>query len=141
MQEGLTAGRIGAEQVNGLGAIIGRFEAQTEQGKLGGIAAFISLAEQTYRILAYTPAEKESGYENTFRKSISSFSRLTDRTALGRQPDRLEIVRLPRSMSLTQFNRTYPSTIPLNELALINQLSGPDSVMPARYPAKRVFNN
>jgi predicted Zn-dependent protease len=140
-QEGLTPGRLGTEQVNGLGAIIGRFEAQTEQGKLGGIAAFITLADRTYRILAYTPAEKLSGYENTFRRSISSFDRLTDRAALARQPDRLEIVRLTRSMTVAQFDRTYPSTIPLEELALINQLSGPDSVMPAKYPAKRVVDH
>ncbi|MDT8319469.1 MAG: M48 family metalloprotease [Xanthomonadales bacterium] len=140
-QEGLVPGRAGAEKVNGLGAIIGRFEAQTEQGKLGGIAAFITLAERTYQIVAYTPAEKLSGYENVFRRSINSFDRLTDRDALARQPSRLEIVRLPRSMTLTQFNRTYPSTIPLNELVVINQLSGPDSTMPARYPAKRVTDH
>ncbi len=137
-QEGLTRGRVEADRINRHEAIIGRFTAQTEQGQLGGIAAFITLADRTYRILAYTPAEKFSGYERAFRRSIGSFDRLTDRTALARQPDRLEIVRLPRSMTLTQFNRSYPSTIPLNELALINQLSGPDSTMPARFPAKRV---
>jgi hypothetical protein len=43
-------------------------------------------------------------------------------------------------MTITRFNRDYPSTIPLEELALINQLPGPDSVMPARYPAKRVVD-
>lgn len=140
-QEGLTAGRVGSERVNGLGATIGRFEVQTEQGALGGIAAFISMDENTYRIVTFTPADKLSGYEDAFRRSINSFGRLTDRTALARQPDRLEIVRLPRQMTIEQFNRTYPSTIPLEELALINQLPGPDSVMPARYPAKRVANN
>lgn len=140
-QQGLTAGRIQAERVNGLGASIGRFEAQTEQGTLGGIAAFISMDNRTYRILAYTPAEKLSGYENTFRRSINSFGPLTDRAALARQPDRLEIVRLPRQMSIAQFDRSYPSTIPLDELALINQLPSTDSLMPARYPAKRVVND
>jgi len=140
-QEGLVSGRVKAEKVNGLGATIGRFEAQTEQGKLGGIAAFISMDERTFRILAYTPAEKLSGYENTFNRSINSFDRLTDRAALARQPDRLEIVRLPRQMTITQFNQSYPSTIPLEELALINQLQSSDGVMPARYPAKRVVND
>lgn len=140
-QEGLTAGRVESDKINGLGAIIGRFEAQTEQSRLGGIAAFITLADSTYRILAYTPAEKLSGYENVFRRSIGSFDRLTDRAALARQPDRLEIVRLPRSMTLTQFDRSYPSTIPISELAVINQLSGPETTMPARYPAKRVVND
>lgn len=137
---GLTPGHIGSEKVNGLGAIIGRFEVQTEQGKLGGFAAFITLADRTYRILAYTPAEKLSGYENTFSGTIHSFNRLRDRAALARQPNRLQIVRLPRAMTLTKFERDYPSTISLEELALINQLSGPDSRMPARFPAKRVID-
>lgn len=140
-QQGLTRGQVESQKVNGLGAIIGNFEAQTEQGKLGGIAAFITLAESTCRILAYTSAEKLSGYERSFSKTINSFGQLTDRDALARQPDRLEIVKLPKAMTLQQFNSNYPSTIPLQELTLINQLSGSDSQMPAGYPAKRVVNN
>jgi predicted Zn-dependent protease len=139
--EGLTRGRVESDKVNGLDAIIGNFEVQTGQGKLGGIAAFIMLAKSTYRILAYTPAEKLPGYERAFERTINSFDRLTDRDALARQPDRLKIVKLPKSMTLARFNQTYPSTIPLSELALINQLSGPESEMPAGYPAKRVVNN
>jgi predicted Zn-dependent protease len=124
-----------------MGATIGRFEAQTEQGTVGGVAAFISMDNRTFRILGYTPAEKLSGYENTFRRTINSFDQLTDRAALARQPDRLEIVRLPRQMTIAQFDRSYPSTIPLDELALINQLPSTDSQMPARYPAKRVVDH
>ncbi|MGK2927719.1 MAG: M48 family metalloprotease [Lysobacterales bacterium] len=139
-QEGLTAGRVSAERINGLDALVGRFEVQTEQGQLGGMAAFVTLADNTYRILAYTPAQKLAGYERAFNGSIGSFSRLTDRAALARQPNRLAITRLPRAMTLTQFNQNYPSTIPLDELALINHLSGPDSTMPSNYPAKRVVD-
>jgi predicted Zn-dependent protease len=140
-QEGLTAGRVSTERINGLDALVGRFEVQTEQGQLGGMAAFVTLADNTYRILAYTPAQKLAGYERAFNGSIGSFSRLTDRAALARQPNRLAITRLPRTMTLTQFNQRYPSTIPLDELALINHLSGPDSSMPSNYPAKRVVDH
>jgi predicted Zn-dependent protease len=140
-QEGLTAGRVSAEKINGLAALVGRFEVQTEQDQLGGMAAFVTLADNTYRILAYTPAQKLAGYERAFKESIESFGRLTDRAALARQPNRLAITRLPRAMTLTQFNRTYPSTIPLDELALINHLSGPDSSMPSNFPAKRVVEH
>ncbi len=139
--EGLTRGHVESQKVSGLGAIIGNFEAQTEQGKLGGIAAFITLADRTYRILAYTPAEKLSGYERSFSRSINSFAQLTDRNALARQPDRLEIVELPKAMTLQQFNRSYPSTIPLEELTLINQLSGPEDQILAGHTVKRVVNN
>jgi predicted Zn-dependent protease len=137
-QEGVTPGRVARETVNGLAAIIGPFEAQTEQGRLGGIAAFITLADRTYQILAYTPADRLRGYERAFRGSIASFSRLTDRAALARQPNRLTIVRIPRSMTLAEFNRAYPSAIPVEELALINQLTDAGAVMAANFRAKRV---
>lgn len=140
-QQGLKRGRVGSEQVNGLGAIVGHFEAQTEQGVLGGIAAFITLDNNTYRLLAYTPAEKLSGYESTFTRSIHSFNRLTDRDALARQPDRLKILELPETMTLSQFNRRYPSTISLEELALINQVSGPESRMSSGTLVKQVISN
>ncbi len=140
-QQGLSRGRVESRNVNGLGAVIGNFSAQTEQGMLGGIAAFITLANSTYRILAYTPAEKLSTYERAFNQSINSFDQLTDRDALARQPDRLEIVELRKSMTLNQFNRSYPSTIPLEELALINQLSGPESQIAAGHFLKRVTDN
>jgi predicted Zn-dependent protease len=137
-QQGLRAGRVARETVNGLPAVIGAFEAQTRQGVLGGIAGFISHGDRSYQILAYTPAPKLAGYEDAFRGCITSFARLTDRAALARQPNRLKIVRLPRAMTLAQFNRTHPSAIPLSELALINQLSGPEALMPADFRAKRV---
>jgi predicted Zn-dependent protease len=137
-QQGLRAGRVARETVNGLPAVIGAFEAQTQQGALGGIAGFISHGDRTYQILAYTPAPKLAGYENAFRSSISSFARLTDRAALARQPNRVRIVRLPRAMTVAQFNQSYPSVIPLAELALINQLPGPEAMMSADFRAKRV---
>jgi hypothetical protein len=69
---------------------------------------------------------------------MSSFARLTNPAALARQPQRLTIVRVRRAMTVSEFNQAHPSTIPLEELALINQLAGPQAVMPANFKAKRV---
>ena len=137
-QQGLTAGRVGAQRINGLPAVVGVFEAQTEQAKLGGVATFVALDGRTYRILAYTPAQQRAGYENTFRASMNSFARLTNAKALARQPQRLSIVRVPRAMTVADFNKSQPSAIPIEELALINQLEGPEAIMPANFKAKRV---
>ena len=137
-QQGLTAGRISSQQVNGLPAITGAFEAQTEQAKLGGLVTFVVLDGRTYRLLAYTPAAKRAGYEQTFRTALHSFAPLTNAQALARQPQRLVIVRVRRAMTVTEFNQAHPSSIPLEELALINQLAGPQAVMPANFKAKRV---
>lgn len=139
-QQGLTAGRVGVQQVNGLPAVVGVFEAQTEQATLGGVATFVALDERTYRILAYTPAQQRAAYENTFRASMNSFARLTNAKALARQPQRLSIVRVPRQMTLVEFNSSQPSAIPIEELVLINQLEGSQAVMPANFKAKRVVD-
>jgi hypothetical protein len=41
-------------------------------------------------------------------------------------------------MSLDEFNRQYPSTIPIAELAIINELEGPSATIPAGRYVKRV---
>lgn len=137
-QQGLTAGRVGSQQVNGLPAIIGSFEAQAGQAIVGGLVTFVSLEGRTYRILAYTPAGQQAAYEQTFRAAMTSFSRLDNAKALARQPQRLAIVRVGRAMTVAEFNKAHPSSVPVEELALINQLPGPQAVMPANFKAKRV---
>jgi predicted Zn-dependent protease len=137
-QQGLTAGRVSSQKINGLPAFVGAFEAQTEQAKLGGLATFVALDGRTYRILGYTPAAKRAGYESTFRASMNSFAKLTNAQALARQPQRVSIVTVRRAMTVAEFNKAHPSAIPIEELALINQLEGPQSVMPANFKAKRV---
>ncbi|MFU8896147.1 MAG: M48 family metalloprotease [Gammaproteobacteria bacterium] len=137
-QQGLTAGQVRSQKVNGLPAMSGSFEAQTEQAKLGGVVTFVALGGRTYRILAYTPAAKRAAYEQVFRATMNSFARLTNAAALARQPQRLAIVRVRRAMTVSEFNQAHPSAIPLEELALINQLAGPQAVMPANFKAKRV---
>jgi hypothetical protein len=80
---------LARKQINGLPAIVGAFEAQTEQAMLGGVATFVALDERTYRILAYTPVQQRAAYDKTFRASMNSFARLTNAKALARQPQRL----------------------------------------------------
>jgi predicted Zn-dependent protease len=57
-QQGLAASDVSQRSINGLSAILGRFQAQTSSGQLGGIAAFIAHGEHTYRLLAFTPADR-----------------------------------------------------------------------------------
>jgi hypothetical protein len=41
-------------------------------------------------------------------------------------------------MTLAQFNQAYPSTTGMTELAIINELEGPESVVPRGRTLKRV---
>ena len=137
-QEGLASSNLRQRSINGLSAMSGGFQAQTQSGQLGGLAAFIAHGEHTYRLLAYTPADRLSQYGAVFEQTIGSFARLTDREALNKQPERIAIVRTARTMTLSQFNTQFPSTIDIERLALINQVSGPEATIPAGTPVKRV---
>ncbi|MDT8410123.1 MAG: M48 family metalloprotease [Wenzhouxiangellaceae bacterium] len=137
-QQGLASSGVGQRSINGLQATLGRFQAQVPNGEVGGMAAFIAHGGNTYRLLAFSPAQKFSGYDSDFEETIASFARLTDRKALAIQPDRISIVRTSRTMTLAAFDSQFPSVIDIERLALINQLSGPNATIPAGTPVKRV---
>jgi predicted Zn-dependent protease len=93
-----------------------------------GVAAFIEDGGTTYQIMGYTPADKFSTYGSVFRRSIASFDRLTDPNALAAQPMRLRLTRAPSTMTLEQFNTQYPSSVSLDEVALINGIAKTDQL-------------
>jgi predicted Zn-dependent protease len=137
-QQGLTSSQVSRTTINGMPAVTGYFQGQTQDGTIAGIAAFISYDNRTYQILTYTPAQLLQRYDQIFRSAIGSFDRLTDSRALNVQPNRISVVRPTQAMTLAQFNSRYPSTIDLAELALINQLADGNARIPASTPVKRV---
>lgn len=137
-QQGIRAGRTGRETINGLPAVVSYFQAQTQRGVIQGVVAFIGYGGRVYQLLAYSPAAAFNAYERTFVQVLRSFGPLTDPQILAVQPNRLDIVRLDRRMTLAEFNQRYPSPIPLRELAIINQVEGESSVFRAGTLVKRV---
>jgi predicted Zn-dependent protease len=140
-QQGLESAQVGRTTINGMSAVTGYFQAQTQEGTLAGVAAFISHENRTYQILAFTPAARLRSYESVFRATIGSFARLTDQSALSVQPNRITIVRTTAAMTLSEFNSRFPSRIPIEELALINGLQGPSSRIPAGASVKRIITS
>jgi predicted Zn-dependent protease len=137
-QEGVQAGQVSSQSINGNPATTSYFQAQTQQGVIEGIVSFISYGGQTFGLMGYTPQGGLRQYDRTFQESISSFGPLRNQAALSVKPARLEVVKVPREMTLEEFNRQYPSTIPIEELAIINELEGPAATIPAGRPVKRV---
>ena len=137
-QEGVQAGNASRTSINGLPAASSYFQAQTEQGQIEGIVSFISYGGQTFGLMGYTPAGKLSTYDQVFQSTIRSFSELRDGSKINVQPARVELVKVPRQMTLEQFNAQYPSSIPIEQVAIINELEGPQSVIPAGQTVKRV---
>jgi predicted Zn-dependent protease len=139
-QQGLTGSDQSRRSINGLDAMVGRFQAQTQGGEISGRAAFISHGGQTFRLLAYTESSLLRRHDPAFQATLSSFARLTDRQDLARQPDRIVIERPNQTMTLSTFNARYPSVIDIEQLALINHLSGPNARIAAGTPIKRVIS-
>jgi predicted Zn-dependent protease len=137
-QQGIASRNVGRQTINGLPAVTGEFQVQTQDGVLGGLAGFIQHGTNTYQILGYTPAQAYSRYDATFRSVVGSFAPLTDPQVLAVQPNRIAIVSTQQPMTLAEFNQRFPSRISVDELAIINQLAGAASTIPSNYRMKRV---
>jgi predicted Zn-dependent protease len=137
-QQGVQPGSSSTSSINGNQAATSYFQAQTQQGVIEGIVSFIAYGGQTFALMGYTPQGGLRSYDDAMRETINSFQQLRNSAALSVQPAKLELVTLPREMTLAQFNQQYPSTISIEQLAIINELEGPESVIPRGRIVKRV---
>jgi predicted Zn-dependent protease len=137
-QEGVKSGSTSNEPINGLPAVSSHFEAQTEQGAVQGLVTFIKYGELTYQFVGYTPAGKLQGYDETLRRTFGSFSELTDPEHLNVEPYKVELVKVDREMTVAEFNQKYPSTIPLERLAVVNGRADVPERIPAGTTVKRI---
>jgi predicted Zn-dependent protease len=136
-QQGVQSRSVGNTTINGLPAVSGYFQAQTDQGAVAGLVTFVSYGNATYQILGYTPVAGLSQYDAVFRQTMASFGQLTDPSALNVRAARVELVRVPRAMTIAEFNSQYPSSIPVEQVAIINEV-GADGRLAAGTMAKRV---
>ncbi|HEU4697729.1 MAG TPA: M48 family metalloprotease [Gemmatimonadales bacterium] len=136
-QQGIQSQNVQTTSVNGLPAVSGYFQAQTDQGAVAGLVTFLTYGQATYQILGYTAAANLSAYDATFRQVTGSFRQLTDPSKINVQPKKIELVKLPRAMTIEEFNQQYPSSIPVEMLAIINEVQ-PGVRMDAGVTVKRV---
>jgi len=135
--QGVQSAGAGSERINGLPAVAGDFAAQGDQTTFRGRAAFLNLGGRTYSLVGYSSTARWPQYADAVRGSFGSFRELTDPKALGVQPVRLRVEKLPRAMTLRDFNRASPSVVPLAELSLMNQVDSLET-LPAGQLVKRV---
>lgn len=137
-QQGVQALQSARQTINELPAVVAVFRVQTQQAALQGLVAFIAHQGLVYQVLGYSLADTYSQYRPTFEQAIGSFATLRDPAILALQPDRIRLVRIAEAMTVAEFNRRFPSTISVDELAVINGVAGPDAVLPAGTQVKRV---
>ena len=137
-QQGVTAGQGSSSSINGNQAATSYFQAQTEQGVIEGIISFISYGGKTFGLMGYTPQGNLNTYDRELRETINSFDQLRNSAALSVKPAVVQLVKVSKEMTLEQFNQQYPSTITIDQLAIINELEGAASVVPRGRTLKRV---
>ncbi len=137
-QQGVQAVNGSRVSINGLPAATAEFAAQTEQGAVQGRIAFIEHGGRTYQLVGYTSPQAYAAMAPAFSSIVGSFAPVTDPAILGVQPNRVAIVAAPRTETLAEFARRSPSPIPVEQLAIINQLSGPSATITAGTLVKRV---
>ena len=109
-------------EVNGLPAVAGRFEAAAGQTPVAGVAAFVEHQGRVFQILGYTASQDWGSYGRMLTSSVQSFEPLRDRSAFDVQPKRLKLVTVEGGLSIAEFTRRYPSTVPDATVALLNQV-------------------
>jgi predicted Zn-dependent protease len=113
--------------------------AQTQQGgNYAGVVGFVEQNGRVLQLLGYTTGNNYSRYSNTLAQSVASFARETNPRYLNVQPKRIEVVRIPRAMTIEEFARAYPSTVDMQTLAIVNGIVREGGKFEAGQYAKRV---
>lgn len=113
--------------------------AQTQQGQsFRGLAGFIEHRGSVLQIVGYTPAGNWNRAADTLANAVASFEPETRARYLNVSPKRIEIVTIPRRMTLQEFARTYPSSVDLQTLAVTNGAFRDDFVFERGDLAKRI---
>ncbi|MFQ5529303.1 MAG: M48 family metalloprotease [Gemmatimonadota bacterium] len=106
--------------INGLPAVMGSFRAATRGGTLEGLVLFIRHRDLTYQVIGYTSSSRFGRYSQVFERFMESFAPLTDSRLLDVEPKRIDVVEISSSMTAESFHERYPSTIPFDDLLLLN---------------------
>jgi predicted Zn-dependent protease len=140
-QPGLAPRQSSPETINGLPAVVSAFEAATPQGPVAGYVAHVGYGSRTYQLVAYSGGDRITAYQRAFEQTIGSFAREVDARVLNVRPNRVDIVRLERAMTLAEFHARHRPAVPVEELALLNQLEGGEATLEAGRLVKSVTGN
>jgi predicted Zn-dependent protease len=93
------------------------------------MVAFVRHGEQVYRLIGFSREAQWPDYSHSVEASLGSFQRLTDPAILAIQPARVDVMKVSVYMSLPRFNTKYPSSAPLDTVALLNRLQVDDQLV------------
>jgi predicted Zn-dependent protease len=131
-QEGISAGAQSRTAVNGLTSAATPFAALSQGDTLRGSVVWVEHNSMVFQLLGFAPSARWSTHQAATERALRSFAVLTDRTALAVQPQRVDIVTLDRRSSLAELLARRPSPVPLERLALINQVRSGETLPAGR---------
>jgi len=85
-----------------------------------GIVGFVKHRDALFQLVAYTGGDSFSQYGDAMRRSLASFTTLSNRRYLDVHPARVEIIELPRDMAFSEFVQRYPSSVDTTTVAILN---------------------
>lgn len=136
-QSGIQGSNLSDRAVNGLAARRADFSATTSDGSLRGTVVFVEHGGRVFRVLGYAAESRWSARSAALRDAVTSFQAVTDPGVLNVRPNRVTLVRTDAPMTLEEFDRRYPSTVPTRTIGVINHLD-PGQSIPAGTLVKRV---
>jgi predicted Zn-dependent protease len=139
-QPGLRQGRTSSQTINGRQAAVAEFQAQAEQGIVEGAIGYVADRGRTYQVIGYAPAAVYSQYVTAVTRAIQSFGPVTDRAILSIQPERIDIVRLSRSVTVAEFAREFGPEVSAEHLAVLNGVPDIQARFPAGFSVKTVVS-
>ena len=112
------------------------FVANTEQGRIGGIAYFVEQGGHTYMMLGLSDASRFAQFQEAFTQSFASFGEVTDQAILDIGPNRLQVEKLASATPIAELAAEHRGC-PRRSWRCLNQAEIGDS-LPAGAWAKWV---
>ena len=139
-QPDVQVGSPNVRRFDGMDGLFAEFAATTPQGQIRGIATFVESGGRVYRLIGYSPASRFPATTATLTSAIGSFSRVTDPSVLSVTANRIDVVHLPQSQTLSEFAQRFPSVVPVDRLAILNHVAGGSARLSAGTLVKRVIS-
>lgn len=127
-QQGITVTDSGHTTINGLPAVSAAFDGQTEGGVIKGIATALRYQDRTYLMVGLATAAGLRRHGSAIEGTIRSFRALNDPALINVQPALVQLVTLQDAMTGQAFTRAYPSTVPAEEIYIINGIQAGTNV-------------
>jgi len=120
--QGISSNGPSQGSVNGLRAVGSYFGASTQNGNVRGSVMWVEYGGAVYQVLGYAPETKWSGYQNDVQNSLRSFQPLNDPSKINVQPQHLDIITVPRRMTIAQLAAERSSPVSPELLAVLNEV-------------------